>query len=152
MVDIRSPRLRRLLTDWEARRKERALPSRKDFDPLDLKYILGNLSLLDVTYNPLQFRYRIQASALSERFGKELTNKSADEIPNAEQARLAREHFIEAIESRLPVLHVRDHTGIDVGTPHDCEILVLPLSADGGVVDILMSAIVWNDEFDAAKS
>jgi hypothetical protein len=30
--------------------------------------------------------------------------------------------------------------------PKDCEVLVLPLSRDGTIIDMLMSALVWDVE------
>src|SRR4051794_23492799 len=44
VIEIESATLRRLYADWDARRRGRKLPARADFDPLELKYILGNLS------------------------------------------------------------------------------------------------------------
>src|SRR3984957_4749406 len=86
-LNITSRRLKRLLSDWEGRRRGREFPRRAEFGPLDLIYIMGNLSLLDVSYNPLRFHYRIHGSNLSQRMGKDMTNKSVDEIsgPNPPQ-------------------------------------------------------------------
>jgi hypothetical protein len=39
---------------------------------------------------------------------------------------------------------VRGQRFNDHDMPHDCEALVLPLSTDGAVIDILMSAVVWD--------
>jgi hypothetical protein len=145
MYEIRAPRLKRLLEDWESRRNGREFPGRADFTPADLKYILGNLSLIDVAYDPLRFSYRLHASILSQQIGKEMTKKSVDEMPSAGHAQLAREHFTEVVQKRVPIAHRRDHVFIDVDAPHDCEALVLPLSSDGTVIDMLMSALVWDD-------
>jgi hypothetical protein len=146
MIAIASQRLKRLLSDWEDRRSGRAFPSRADFTPFDLQYILGNVSLLDVAYDPLQFTYRLYATNLRERFGKELTGKNVDDISSQSHLKLAKKHFIQVIRERVPIVHVRDHELIVINAPHDCEVLVLPLSSDGKTIDMLMSAMVWDAE------
>jgi len=144
-LGIRDARLTRLLADWEARRRGRAFPSRADFTPHDLKYLIGNLSLLDVVYAPLRFRYRIHATRLAQRVGVELTGKWTDEIPNPVHAAGARSHFTEVIERRTPIVYRRVHEFVTDNLPHDCEILALPLASDGRTINMLMSAFVWDD-------
>jgi hypothetical protein len=146
MVSIASPRLKQLLSDWESWRRGREFPSRADFSPLDLKYILGNLSLLNVTYNPLRFRYRVHATNLSQRMIKDMTNKSIDDIPVPDHAKLARSHLTEVVQRRVPVVCTHDSQFPDDHLPHDCEVLGLPLSSDGKTIDMLMSAMVWGRE------
>jgi hypothetical protein len=149
MIAIAAPRLRRLLRDWEDRRGGREFPSRKDFTPHDLKYIMGNLSLIDVTYDSLRFRYRLHATNLSLRMNKEMTNKSIDDIPIPDHAMRVRKHFSEVVRRRVPVVYKRGSSDSDFPDDHlpqDCEVLVLPLSSDGKTIDILMSAMVWDTE------
>ena len=142
-LGIRDTRLRRLFEDWEARRRGREFPARADFTPHDFRYVIGNLSLLDVRHNPLRFRYRVHATNLAHRIGMELTGKWVDEIPNSVHADGARTHFTEVVERRMPIVYRREHEFVTDNLPHDCEILALPLSADGRVIDMLMSAFVW---------
>jgi hypothetical protein len=146
MLELRAPRLKRLYEAWQERRQGREFPRRADFSPLDLTYILGNLSLLDVAYEPLRFRFRLHASHLSERFGFEMTNKSVDEMPIVSHGRMARTHYTEVVERRMPVAHARDNLFIDCNTKRECEGLVLPLARDGKTIDMLMSALIWNPE------
>lgn len=142
---IRDARLTQLLADWEARRRGRTFPSRADFTPHDLKYLIGNLSLLDVVYAPLRFRYRIHATRLAQRIGVELTGRWADEIPNPVHAAGARRHFTAVIEQRTPLVYRRLHEFVTDNLPHNCEILALPLASDGHTINMLMSAFVWDD-------
>src|SRR5271154_1583883 len=149
LVSIEAPRLRRLLHDWDDRRRGRQFPSRADFTPFDLKYILGNLSLLDVDYDPLRFRYRIHATNLSRRMKKEMTNKNIDDIPVSDHAMRVRKHFTEVIQRRVPVIYKRGGSDSDFPDdllPHDYEVLVLPLSNDGITINMLMSALVWDNK------
>jgi hypothetical protein len=142
LLEIKTPMLRRLYLDWDARRRGREMPSRADFDPLDLKYCLGNLSLIDVAYDPLRFRFRIHASNVADGVGYDLTGKSLDIMPDLEYRRMASEHYAEAIETRRPVAKYRNRV-VSTQRVWNCEALVLPLSADGKRVNMLMSGFVW---------
>jgi hypothetical protein len=146
MIEVAAPSLKRLLSDWESWRRGRESPSRADFTPFDLKYIMGNLALLDVLYDPLRFRYRLYGCNLRVRLGKEMTNKSIDDIPTPIHRRLAKEHYTDAIYCRVPTVRLREHDLITKDAPHDCEVLVLPLSSNGKTIDILMNALVWDTE------
>jgi hypothetical protein len=146
MVKIASPRLKRLLCDWEDRRHGREFPCRADFTPFDLKYILGNVSLLDVTYDPLQFRYRLHATNISERMEKDMTNRNIDDLPVADHVHKARSHFTEVVQSRVPVAFTLSREFLDHRDPHNCEVLMLPLSNDGTSINMIMSAMVWEDD------
>jgi len=145
-LNITSRRLKRLLSDWEGRRRGREFPSRADFDPLDLIYIMGNLSLLDVSYNPLRFHYRIHGSNLSQRMGKDMTNKSVDEISAPKHAQQVRKQLTGVIENRAPASYSGESEYQAVYVPRDVELLLLPLAADGTAIDMIMYAVVWGPE------
>jgi len=144
-LGLRDARLLRLYAEWEARRRGREFPARADFPPEELGYILGNLSLLDVSYEPLRFRYRVHATNLAHRIGMDFTRKWVDELPNPVHADGARTHFTEVIERRTPIIYRREHEFVTDNLPHDCEILALPLARDGTIIDMVMSAFVWHE-------
>ncbi len=145
-MDIRSPSLQRLYQDWRRWRGAREFPARADFDPLDLKYILGNLSITDVLYDPVRFHYRIHASASSGHLGFDLTGKSLDALPNPTYQAFIREHFLEAVVNRAPSVKLRER----VFTNNEywfVEAIILPFSSDGQTVDMLMTGT----KFDVPK-
>jgi PAS domain len=53
--DLIDPLLQRLYDYWDEKRRARAMPSRADIDPLEMAFILGYVSLVDVLYAPLRF-------------------------------------------------------------------------------------------------
>jgi hypothetical protein len=134
---IERPKLRRLLQDWLDRRRGRAMPSRTDFDVLDLRYILCDLNLLDVFHEPLRFRFRVHASNAVARLGFDLTGRTADDYPDPQYRAVVVQHHTTAVQSRAPlrILHdpyrVRDRVLRWEG-------LILPLSGDGESVNMLM--------------
>ena len=142
MLDIKSPSLQRLYQDWKERQRGRAFPARADFDVLDLGYIIGNLSLLDVRYDPLRFRFRLHASGVTERVGYEMTGKFVDELPTREMREMVRRHYEAVVERRAPIVEVRARQIVD-DRMLPCEVLALPLAADGSTIDMLMSGVVW---------
>ena len=113
------------------------MPSRADFDILDLRYILGDLNLLDVLYQPLRFRFRVHGSNAVRRLGVDLTGKTIDAYPDPDYRRMVRECFSAAALSKLPQRIVRNPYRIRHRVLR-WEGLILPLSADGDIVDMLL--------------
>lgn len=119
------------------------MPARADFDALEIKYILGRLSLLEIFYDPLRFRYRVHGSEIAERIGVDLTGKWLDQSPNSAQRQVALEHYRAVVERREPVVAHHGHEFTDARRIWNCEVLVLPLSNDGDRVTHLMTGIAW---------
>lgn len=142
-IRLQAKQLQRLYQDWNDRRRGREFPSRADFDPCDLAYVLGYLSLLDVLRNPVRFRYRLHASITGTRIGVDMTGKFVDEIPDRAHAKLANEHCLEVLDLRMSVVKRRCHQATDHRVWNN-EILVLPLSNTGSDIDMLMGCIAWN--------
>lgn len=145
-MDLKSPSLQRLYSDWERWRGTRAFPSRTDFDPLDLRYVLGSISLTDVRYHPVRFHYRIHASASSGRLGFDLTGKDLDALPHSTYQAYIREHFLETIINRAPALRLRERVLANKEFWF-VEAIVLPFSSDGQTIDMLMTGT----RFDVPK-
>jgi hypothetical protein len=136
-IDIKRPKLRRLYGDWLERRRGRPIPARADFDILDFRYILGDLNLLDVLYEPLRFRFRVHATNAVARLGFDLTGKTIDSYPDPEYRRIVREHFTAAVELRAPQRIVRDPYRFRDRVLR-WEGLILPLSTGGSTVSMLL--------------
>jgi hypothetical protein len=142
VVEIESATLRQLYADWDAQRRGRQVPARADFDPLNLKYVIGNLSLVDVRYAPIQFHYRLHATNVAQRLGYELTGKLLDAVPDPATRAAIKEHFETIVESRAPSAIRQRFLAAD-GRAVNHEALVLPLSRDGATIDMLMSALAF---------
>src|SRR5882724_3611992 len=139
---VESPLLQRLLADWQVRRQGRLLPSRRDFDPLDLKYILGKLLLVDVEREPLRFRFRLVGTELAARSGVELTGRTLDDYPSPEYREFMRRRYTQTVDERRPLSSVQTRLVVD-DQIRRYEALLLPLAADGETVDMLMIGIVY---------
>lgn len=133
---IRHPTLVRLYDYWASRRRGGSFPSRRDIDPVEFKFALGNVTLIDVLYEPLRFRFRLVGSLMAQRMGWDLTGKMVDETPDAEYRDSLIAAYREIVENRKPstILYERN---ID-GKARRFEVLRLPLAADGETINMLL--------------
>ena len=138
--EISHPRLQRLYAYWSAKRGGRKMPSRADIDVLDLRYVLGNLMLVEVIGAPPRFRIRVHGNNLSERAGYELTGKMLDELPQNEFRKGVGEKWTEVAATGEP-MHCDDDMRIK-GRPYRYESIILPLSADGETVNMELVAVM----------
>jgi len=144
LADLVDPLLRRLFAYWDEKRAGREMPARADVDPIDLRFILGQLILVDVLpEKPPRFRIRLHGTELARRAGYELTGKMLDELPSTEFRTLARRSFATTAETRRPFHSIRDR--ILDGKLRRYETLMLPLSPDGDRVDMLLVGLRYSD-------
>src|SRR5258708_6230838 len=142
MFDLEAPSLQQLQRDWNRWRGTQEFPARRQFEAFDLKYILGNLSLVDVLHDPRRYRYRIYGSNFSARVGFDMTGKFLDDLPDHEHRTMARLHFDQAVDERRPVVKQHEHWFSDRRL-WNCEILVLPLADDGTTINMMMVGVEW---------
>ena len=133
---IEHPILQRMYRYWDAKRGGRRYPSRADIDPMDFKFALGRVSLVDVLRDPLRFRYRIVATQLTEHLGYEMTGKLADEIPEPDVRDYTILGYTRAVAAESAV-HDAGEIVVD-RRRWTMESLFLPLSTDGSTIDMLL--------------
>jgi len=143
---ITNARLWQLYACWLGKCAGRRYPSRADFNPTaDLRFILGNLILVDVIQGtPPDFRIRLHGSNLVSRHGYELTGKMLDQLPLVEQRERARQTFTTVVATG-ELLHGHRDQAFD-GRPQRYETIVLPLSSDSVAVDMLLVGLIHSDE------
>lgn len=141
-VGISDPNLRRLYGYWLERKASRRYPARRDIDPVDLRYILGHMMLVDVLREPLRFRVRLHGANLASRAGYDLTGKSLDAIPDPNYRGYVIRRCEALIASGEP-LAVRHDRVID-GWPMPYEALWLPFSDQGTEITMLLCALVYD--------
>ncbi len=143
---IRNPRLTRLLSDWNGWRGTRLMPARGDFLPENLGYILGHIILHEVAERePLRFRYRLIGSAITARRGYDITGQYLDQHPDAEVRAIVTGFNERVVRERRPVLWQFDDRQPHFAMRH-CEVLSLPLSANGTDVDLILAAQLFVDD------
>jgi len=143
-LPLRDERLLRLLDYWKGKRRADALPSRADIDPREFAWILGWVILVDVLAGSSRFRIRLHGTNLAERAGYDLTGQMLDQLPIADFRALAEQSFRTCAGSRQPFVSCRDRIIGD--RRHRYETVMLPLAADGRVVDMLLVGLVYPDD------
>jgi hypothetical protein len=74
------PRFAELKQYWDRKRGARAMPTRADVDPAELREHLGWLYLIDVLPDLTDFRYRLLGSHMTEAYGRDSTGKTVSEL------------------------------------------------------------------------
>jgi hypothetical protein len=144
-LSIQSDVLRRLAAYWEQLSVSRRPPARADFDPLDVPFAIGYVSIIEVHRDPLRFYFRLDGTKQVDLFGIDCTRRYLDETMPPDHAALAVRTYVAVMDSGAPECHVRKvrfHERMI-----DYEILILPFtgSAEDGNgirVDYLITGIV----------
>ncbi len=128
---------------WDQKRAGRAMPSRADIRPADMKEHLGWIVLLDALSDGSDFRYRTIGTRVTQYVLADATGKTIAEAlapPEAAQAML--EFHKKAAGARLPV---RAHGPADwLGRAFfEFDGIFLPLSDDGVHVNMILSAFTF---------
>lgn len=137
---VEQPVLQKLRAYWDAKRGARPYPSRDDIDPMELRFILGSLILIDVEQDPLRFRYRLFGSEIARRQGFDMTGKYLDQHPWPELAAMALETYRQVLGTGLPA-HIQRRGLVDGNTVNHIS-LVLPLGHTQ--VEMLMAGVVFS--------
>ncbi len=137
---IEHERLCRLYEHWLAKRGGRLMPMPHDIDPLDLKFILGNLILVDVDEVPPPFHVCIYGSNLAQQLGYDMTGRNMAEHPVPRFGAAVVDRFTRVTEQRQPFWE-RARLDVD-GRQHRFEGLILPLSQDDRSVDRLLVGLM----------
>ncbi len=139
---LTAPLLRELFEHWHGLCRDRPLPSRADLDPNAIKHLLPYLYMVDVLHQPRRFRYRLVGTGVVEFTGRDVTGKFVDEATYGAAAAPIRRLFETAVETRGPVGGRGRTVWIRGGEWREVESLVLPMSSDGAVIDILLAGYV----------
>jgi hypothetical protein len=142
-AEILDPEIRRFVEYWQAKRLGLRYPARAALDPLDFRYVLGDVVLIE-THRPSvgsgdawDFRYRLIGSNVVARDGYDLTNKSLDDLPEPEYRARIRTTWTAVCESGQPAHYVRD---LVLDDRRRCyEVVVMPLASNGQDIDMLIS-------------
>lgn len=140
VATVAHPDLHRLYDYWRTRAAPGALPSRRDIDPLDMGFMLGNLILVDVVRDPgrpsPRFRYRLVGANLVSALGLEMTGRTLDEHPDPHFREVAKRVYERVVDGARATAARRD-TVVD-GRVRRYEAIHLPLAADGRTVDMVL--------------
>jgi len=139
--DFRDERNRRIWEHWAKLRGGRPFPARSQLDPLDIRYALGNVVLVDLHGEPPRFRFRLIGSNITHRDRVDLTGRWIDELPGAEY-RATILGRVQAVAADPRPLLVHNRALLD-GRWRDYEALWLPFAEDGVKVGLLLCCQIY---------
>lgn len=138
--DLKDEALRHLFEYWQARKNGKIAPARQDIDPTDLPDVLARIYLVEGVGEPPRFRVRLAGTEVVRRFGREVTGKYVDELDLDDLKGEILGDYAEAVRHCRPVCTHLEFSRSD-RLVMVYERLILPLSADGRTVDMLLCAL-----------
>ncbi|MGE5147400.1 MAG: PAS domain-containing protein [Candidatus Eiseniibacteriota bacterium] len=145
MIEPRRDELNRVYAYWLDKKGQRRAPARADLDPIEIPALMPHLLLLDVESSPRRFRFRLVGTAIVNGLGRDLTGRYLDELKMNKVQRAMFAEYQRVADTAEAACTTWEYTRDD-GRHVRLERLVLPLSGDGSVIDMLLVGIV----FDAA--
>jgi hypothetical protein len=131
---------------WRSRCKAEALPKKSDMDPVDMGPFLANIVLTEVSYDPLDFKYRIIGEELISRLGN-LTGKRVREMALINVSSSAYQNYCAVAETkRAQFLEGEAVTASKKDRPYLMSRVHCPLSSDGQIVDYIISCLTFHGQ------
>ena len=130
---------------WLVRRGERAMPARRDLDPVDIPTLLPHLVLAEAG-DDVGFRYRLAGTAVTRAAGAELTGRPVASVGTDAVFRdrlLACLHQVAATSQPLYSQGPYPRAGKRDAEPWYVASVMLPLSEDGSTVNMVLVAQVF---------
>ena len=140
--DLHDPRLRRLYEYWRGRCGTAVMPARSAIDPLDFRFILGYVTLVEVELSPRRYRFRLDGSILAMLSGMDYTGKYLDELGLPGYIDFVAASYDRVVDLRRPYAY-RKQGAFDTKS-FDEETLILPLGRND-TVEHLMVAVIPGD-------
>ncbi len=138
---VNSDRLSRLFRFWKEVRGTQGLPCRADFAPEQLGFILGQITIVDVLRDPLNFRYRLIGTRLEEAGRRGDQGKTLDQVEPEIYRDMIGQTFRHVVDFRQPVCHHISYLHHQNLVSY--EQLILPFSHKGAEVEVLVEALDW---------
>jgi hypothetical protein len=124
---------------WVALRGDRAMPSRKDLDPLQIgTEFLPNLMLIDVLREPRRYRYRLIGTHVVTASGEDRTGRMFENVGFFKVHPVVVEQYGRVADTGQPLYSLEAFSNFVSGSTYEVDRLLLPLSSDGRTVDMLV--------------
>lgn len=135
---IADPLLRQLYDYWLKKRGDRAMPSRADIDPAEIRAVLPHLMLTDIVDGGRRLRYRLVGTAVVESFGKNMTGMHVDELMTGTYREFIEGLYRDIVAKKRPVYSESTYFSHQAAQMW-AQRLMLPLSDDGKTVNMVLS-------------
>jgi hypothetical protein len=141
-----NPRFQDLVAYWQAKCGERALPLRRDIDPLQLKQHLGSLNIIECLPGLGDFRYRLIGTNVVAAYGRDSTGKTVREIYAVEDPEYCA--FLLGIYHEVAMRRVMARLTVNLRpvnkTHRMADSLLLPLDGGDGSVGFILNQVLFS--------
>lgn len=131
---------RGMLDYWEHKRGGRIWPLRADLDPAEIPRFLPYLALLGVERDPLDFVYRLTGTEVDAYSSVPLSRRRVSEIETQREPSKMWVLLGRTAELGIPATRLVPYVG-PFERVRTCEMVALPVSTNGRIVDRLMLAL-----------
>jgi hypothetical protein len=140
---MRHPSIRQLFDYWNKQRGRRAAPDRADIDPGAIRRALADTFIL--SFDPKAGHpFRIAGTRICAAFGRELKNESFVDLWTVDCRRQVRE-LLDVIANETVGVVASARGTSSAETPHDVEVLMLPLLHRGRSNARMLGALAPRD-------
>ena len=143
MSDIREqlaePMLLQIYDYWDSLRHGQRMPARRDLEPKEIPHHLPNLMLVDVLHQPRRLRYRLIGTRIVAASAEDRTGDFFDEVDFIKGNPDVLDHYNTVIDTAAPGLTLEPFTNHSNNMTYQAKLLLLPLSNDGRIVDMLLA-------------
>lgn len=137
--ELKDPDLIQFYDYWDTLRGERAMPSRKDVDPVQIAARhLPNVMLIEVLQEPRRYRYRLVGTNVVLASGEDRTGRIFEQVGFFKIHPVVVQQYDTVVDTGRPMHSLEPFTNLRTGSEYDVDRLLLPLSSDGRQVDMLM--------------
>lgn len=142
-LDRLGPKAVALYHYWNSRRGNRAMPSRHDIDPLEMRPWLARITLADVGEGGDRFTYRLVGTQIVDLLGVNPTGQPVESAWPDEAAEFVRDGYRKVVETGAPVFCHQVCTDAWNERPGAWS-MRLPLSSNGHDVDVILGYLSDN--------
>jgi hypothetical protein len=140
---VSSPLVEEAWAYWSVKCGQRRMPSRADFDPVEIPRLLSSTALVEVLRDPLDFRFRLLGTAIDKITTKNLRGVRFSELPFLHQGNKGWQDYEYVATTGRPLLTDRPYVGESKLVLRLTDSL-FPLSNDGETVNMVWSFLdIW---------
>lgn len=137
--ELNDPDLIQFYDYWASLRGGRPMPSRKDIDPLHIPpAYLPNLMLIEVLQDPRRYKYRLIGTHVVTASGEDRTGRIFENVGFFTIHPVVIQEYDRVIDTGRPLHSLEPFTNFISGATYDVDRLLLPLSSDGRLVDMIV--------------
>lgn len=115
-------------------------PSRRDFDPIDVREVLPIIFLMDIEQPGPRFRFRLVGTEFESHFGRSFTGEYLEDVNNHDYRDAVLGDYQRCYKTAAPVFSERSFTN-DMGRQWHHKRLLLPLCDSSGRTEMLLGAM-----------